>query len=157
MAEIEQSKFEGRAIVDVLGHQRYVGFVTTEAYGQAVLFRVDVPALEARVRESKAGEYVNDRWVPAGTKITEGASQGYSKLIGAGSIYAISPCAKEAAIKVLEATQQRPLLEIKLPEGRALSAGDLDSNDDDLKDDDDDGDIEDTDGLEDRDLDEPRP
>ena len=44
---IETKSFEGWAIVDVLGHQRYVGYVTTEAYGAAVLFRVDVPALEA--------------------------------------------------------------------------------------------------------------
>jgi hypothetical protein len=48
-----QAKFDGWAIVDVLGHQRYVGYVVTEAYGAAVLFRVDVPALELRERTTK--------------------------------------------------------------------------------------------------------
>lgn len=42
MSEQTQAKFEGWAIVDVLGHQRYVGYVTTEAYGQAVLFRIAI-------------------------------------------------------------------------------------------------------------------
>lgn len=33
MTEQQQAKFDGWAIVDVMGHQRYAGYVTTEAYG----------------------------------------------------------------------------------------------------------------------------
>jgi hypothetical protein len=34
MTEQKQAAFDGWAIVDVMGHQRYVGYVTTEAYRQ---------------------------------------------------------------------------------------------------------------------------
>jgi len=118
----EQSVFSGWAIVDVLGHQRYVGYVTTEAFGQAVLFRVDVPALEARERVTKAPGRVAHRYVPAGTTVIEGAVDGYTKLIGSGSIYTMTPCTKEAALAALESNQARPLMSVQLPADRALSA-----------------------------------
>lgn len=119
----QQAKFEGWAIVDVMGHQRYVGFVTTEAYGQAVLFRIDVPALEARERVTKQPEYVEHRYVPAGTTVKEGPVPGYSKLVGSGSIYTITPCTEQAALKAVEAMQPRPLMSVQLPETAALPAG----------------------------------
>ncbi len=120
MSEQQQAKFDGWAIVDVLGHQRYVGYVTTEAYGQAVLFRIDVPALDARERVTKQPGYHGGRYLPAGTTVQEGAVEGYTKLIGAGSIYAISPCTKEAALTAVEDMQSRPLMNIALPPERAL-------------------------------------
>lgn len=157
MNDVQQSRFDGWAIVDVLGHQRYVGYVTTEAYGQAVLFRIDVPALEERERVTKRPGYVGDRYLPAGSTVKEGAVDGYTKLIGAGSIYAITPCTKEAALKAVEDAQPRPLMSVALPPEKALpsttttdrdeeerlnAAGDdrydLEPNDDDDQDDDDD-------------------
>lgn len=136
MSDLQQAKFDGWAIVDVLGHQRYVGYVTTEAYGQAVLFRIDVPALQERERVTKQPEYVGSEYVPAGTTVKEGAVSGYSKLIGAGSIYAITPCTKEAALTAVEEGHRRPLMQITLPEGRALPSGVPDEDDRDEGDDD---------------------
>jgi len=122
--ELRQAHFEGWAIVDVLGHQRYVGYVTTEAYGQAVLFRVDVPALEERERVTKRPGHVGDYgYVPAGATVKEGAVAGYTKLIGSGSIYTLTPCTKEAALEAVEAMQHRSLMLVSLPPERALSAG----------------------------------
>ncbi len=148
-----QAKFDGWAIVDVLGHQRYVGYVTTEAYGQAVLFRVDVPALEARERVTKRPGTVGDRYVPAGTTVIEGAVDGYTKLIGSGSIYTLTPCTKEAALVALEAMQARPLMSASLPPERTIGAGEfqaaLDSIEGDYEgDSDDDDDDDDDDGVE---------
>lgn len=123
MSDIQQAKFDGWAIVDVLGHQRYVGYVTTEAFGQAVLFRIDVPALDERERETKRPGYVGDKYVPAGATVRECAVDGYTKLVGSGSIYTITPCTKEAALKALEETQSRKLMVVSLPpdgETRAL-------------------------------------
>jgi hypothetical protein len=124
MSETQQAKFEGWAIVDVLGHQRYVGYVTTEAYGAAVLFRVDVPALEERERVTKRPGYAGDRYCPAGTTVKEGAVAGYSKLIGSGSIYSISPCTKDAALAAVEELQARPLMSLSMPPESALPAAD---------------------------------
>jgi|GEM_PF-1693826 len=115
MTETKQAVFDGWAIVDVLGHQRYVGYVTTEAYGQAVLFRIDVPALDSRERVTKQPEYAGGRYVPVGTSLFEGAVDGYTKLIGAGSIYAITPCTREAALRAVEELQPRPLMQVTLP------------------------------------------
>lgn len=121
MPDIPQAHFESWAIVDVLGHQRYVGYVTTEAYGQAVLFRVDVPALEPRERVTKRPGYLDGQYLPAGTTVQEGPVAGYTKLIGSGSIYAITPCTKEAALEAVEQAQPRPLMSVALPPDRGLA------------------------------------
>lgn len=114
-----------------MGHQRYVGYVTTEAYGQAVLFRIDVPALDERERVTQRPEYIGgSRYVPAGSTVKEGAVQGYTKLVGSGSIYCITPCTKEAAFKAVEALQARPLMSCDVPPDRALPAGDVEDDND---------------------------
>ena len=120
MPEQQQASFDGWAIVDVMGHQRYVGYVTTEAYGQAVLFRIDVPPLEERERVTKRPGYLDGRYCPVGTTVKEGAVAGYTKLVGSGSIYTISPCTKEAALAAVEDMQARPLMSIALPPESAL-------------------------------------
>lgn len=137
-----QAKFDGWAIVDVLGHQRYVGYVTTEAYGGAVLFRIDVPALEERERTTKRPGYVGDDYVPAGTLVKEGAVAGYTKLVGAGSIYTITPCTKDAALAAVEEIQRRPLMQVTPPplDARALPAAPDDDGDNDPDDEDEDDD-----------------
>jgi hypothetical protein len=151
--ETTQATFDGWAIVDVLGHQRYVGYVTTEAYGQAVLFRIDVPALEERERTTKRPGYVESRYLPAGTVVTEGAVAGYTKLIGAGSIYAITPCTKEAALAAVEDTQARPLMSVQLPPETPMREGIWDPNDaDDLVDCEVDEDVDDDEGEEVKDM-----
>lgn len=135
-SDVQQSKFDGWAIVDVLGHQRYVGYVTTEAFGSAVLFRIDVPSLDERERETKRPGYIDGNgYCPAGTKVKEAAVAGYSKLVGSGSIYTITPCTKEAALEALERVQPRPLMEVTLPVGATANAlpphdADIDVEDD---------------------------
>lgn len=120
MSDQQQARFDGWAVVEVLGHQTYVGYVTTEAYGAAVLFRVDVPALEERERVTTRPEYAGGDYVPPGSTVKEGAVAGYTKLIGAGSIYAITPCTKEAALVAVAKAQPRPLMVVKLAEPRGL-------------------------------------
>lgn len=119
--EPQQAKFEGWAIVEIFGHQRYAGYVTTEAYGQAVLFRVDVPPLEARDRVTKHYEYVYGQSVPPGSTVQEAAVQGYTKLFGAGAIYGLTPCTREAAEQALMAMQSRTLTLVALAPARALT------------------------------------
>lgn len=136
--EQQQARFDGWAIVDILGHQRYVGYVTTEAYGQAVLFRIDVPPLDERERVLARPGYAGGNYVPAGTSVKEGAVQGYTKLVGSGSIYCITPCTKEAALAAVDEMQHRPLLSAALPPDRGLPTSGDDESGDDADDDDDD-------------------
>jgi hypothetical protein len=53
-SDLPQAQFNGWARVEVMGHQTHIGYVRTEAYGAAVLFRVDTPDLPER-------EYVRAR------------------------------------------------------------------------------------------------
>lgn len=134
--EPHEAKFDGWAIVEVFGHQRYAGYVTTEAYGAAVLFRVDVPALEARERVTKAPGYVGGRYVPAGSKVFEGAVPAYSKLYGVSAIFSLSPCTQDFALRTVEEIQPRPLISVDVPPELALPAGNIipDVGDDDYDD-----------------------
>lgn len=103
-----ESNFEGWAVVEVFGHQRYAGFVTTEAFGQAVLFRVDVPPLAERERVTKHYGYDDDgNSVPPGSTVKESAVQGYTKYFGPGAIYAMTPCTQDVAQEAVESMQPR--------------------------------------------------
>lgn len=139
--DAQQSKFEGWAVVEVFGHQRYAGYVTTEAFGQAVLFRVDVPPLEERDRVTKHWEYADSKNVPPGSTVREDAVQGYTKFFGPGAIYAMTPCTQDAAKKAVEAMQSRTVSVVTLAEARGLPPG----ADDRFDDDDDDVEEEDAD------------
>lgn len=129
--EIKQSQFDSWAIVEIMGHQRYAGYVTTQAFGGAVLFRVDVPELAADPeRTLPTGGWVDGNWKPAGTVVAVDAVPGFTKLIGAGSIYAITPCTQEAAIAACQKMIDRPLRLVSVPPSRQVagSPDDLEEN-----------------------------
>jgi len=111
----DQAKFEGWAKVEVMGHQSHIGFVRTEAYGQAVLFRIDTPELPDREYTLTEPEHAGGRWCPAGTKVQRAACPGLTVLVGSGSIYRIVPCSEAAAMKAIEQNGRSPLKVIELP------------------------------------------
>jgi len=123
----QQSQFEGWAILEIFGHQKYAGFVKTEYYGTACMFRCDVPPLEERQQVTRGGCYVETdadsrSWVPPGSIVKKGVTQGYSKLFGVGAIYSMTPCDQDAALKAVEELQPRSLMLVSLPKGKALGA-----------------------------------
>ena len=112
-----QAKFEGWAVVEQMGHNRYAGLVTTEYFGDAALFRIDVPQLEERERITKRPDYGPDgAYLPAGSKVTEARVQGYTKYIGPKSLFALTPCTQEAALAAVEEIQPRRVMAVTLPE-----------------------------------------
>ena len=113
--EQQQAQFNGWARVEVMGHQTHIGYVKTEAYGQAVMFRIDTPELPEREYTLTEPEYVAGSWTPAGAKVQRSASPGCSVLVGAGSIYRILPCDEAAALKAIETSQRSELKLISLP------------------------------------------
>ncbi len=136
MEETKQAAFEGWAVLEIFGHQRYAGYVTTEAFGQSVLFRVDVPPLPERERLTKYYERADGQDVPPGSKVKETAVQGYTKFFGPGAIYAMTPCSQEAATKAVEKLQPRTLSIIELAPERAqlVAANVIDEEHDDEED-----------------------
>ncbi len=75
--------FDCWAIVEVMGHNRYAGRVTEQAIGGCAFVRVDVPAIDDRLP--------------------------FTKLLGQGSIFAITPCSEEIARVAATQCYGRPI------------------------------------------------
>ena len=103
--------FDAWAIVEAMGFKKYAGHVTTQELAGASFIRVDVP-------ECRTGEVT----VPA-----------YSKLIGAGSIYMITPTDEATARKAAAvlARSDDPLPVYIPPEQKRIPAGVTADDDDD--------------------------
>jgi hypothetical protein len=111
-----QKTFEGWAVVELFGHAKEVGFVLTEAYGTAVLFRVDTPELPDREYVLERPEYDEQgKYLPIGSKVRRPAVPARSRLIGPGAIYSILPCTEAAAHQAIEHLIRRPLILLELP------------------------------------------
>jgi hypothetical protein len=122
MMENTQAKFEGWAVVELFGHQRETGFVSTEYFGQAAMFRIDVPELPEREYELERPEYIGVQLAPKGTKVRRDAVPGRTRLVNPSALYALNPCSEEAARKAVESLVRRELSIISLPEGKQLTA-----------------------------------
>jgi len=111
-----QAEFRGWARVEVMGHQSHIGYVTTEAYGQAVLFRIDRPEVP-EVEEALAhSEWVGEQRCPAGTIVKRGKIEAATVLVGSGSIYRMIPCTEEVAMRAIRESERRPLILVRLPD-----------------------------------------
>ena len=142
--ELKQGNFTGWCIVEMMGHRREIGYVTTEAFGPAVLFRVDTPELPEREYVLTAPEYTSNGngerlWTPVGSKVKRPAIPARTCLVGPASLYAMNPCTEEAARMAIEKSVTRPLILIEIAAGKALPEPEeyIDAEDDDDEDDDD--------------------
>lgn len=109
-----------------MGHRKEIGYVTTQAFGQAVLFRVDTPELPEREFILMAPEYAEEspglrQWCPAGTKVKRAATAARSCLVAPGSLYAINPCSEAVARAAIERNVARPPMILELPARAALA------------------------------------
>lgn len=77
-----QDKFETWAIVEVMGHNTYAGFVTAENIAGAQMLRVDVPAIDG---------------IPA-----------FTKYVSPQALYGVTPCSEETAIARARASRSKP-------------------------------------------------
>ena len=90
------------AIVEVMGHKKFAGFVSEQTIGGAALIRVDVPET---------------------TQPNEILTKAYSKLIGVGSIYCITPCTEEVARACAQALERwNDPIPVDLPKPRLIPA-----------------------------------
>lgn len=133
-AEVTQANFEGWAIVEMMGHRKEIGYVTTQAFGPAVLFRVDTPELPEREFVLTAPEYAQierdlRQWCPAGTKVKRASSPARSCLVAPASLYAMNPCSEAAARTAIERNVERPLIVLELPPKALLAEPDQDEDD----------------------------
>ena len=113
------------ARVEVMGHQSHVGFVETQAFGGAVLFRIDRPEIPESEETLTQTEWAGDVRAGAGSIVKRAAIPAATVLVGAGSIYRIIPCTEEAALAAIRQSESRPLFLVKLAEAPQLPSGDV--------------------------------
>jgi len=114
MTDTPTNKFEGWAVVELFGHVREAGYVTTEYFGSGALFRVDVPELPAREVLLRRPEWIEGEHCGAGTKVARTAVSGRTRYIGPSAIYALNPCSQDAAFAALESMTQRETKVVEL-------------------------------------------
>ena len=78
----EQAEFKTWAIIEVMGHNEYAGFVSSENIAGAAMLRVDVP---------ETSKYA-----------------AFTKYLSTSAIYGISPCSEETARARAESQQATP-------------------------------------------------
>lgn len=127
---MDQNEFKGWAKVEVMGHQSHVGFVTTETYGQAVLFRIDQPFVPAIEETLERADWVGHIFAGVGSVVQRPAIEPVSVLVGSGSIYRIIPCDEATAMSAIRSAQRRPLSMVSLVPGNVIAAPDEDNEDD---------------------------
>jgi hypothetical protein len=104
------------ARVEVVGRRTYHGKVRVEFLGGSAFFRVDVPALPERVERRRCWALADD--APAGSSqqvglydLTMPTRPAHQYLIGAGSIYMLTPMPESTVLQILarEAEVDQPL------------------------------------------------
>lgn len=137
--ETPQNHLETWAVVELMGHQREVGFVTTNYFGAACMFKVDVPELPERERTLKSPQFVCGKHVPAGTTISESVRPGRTRFLGVPAIYALNPCDRETAMQMLEENGSREIKIVSLAGAKQLPLSTSDEEDHDEDEEDEDG------------------
>lgn len=84
---------DSHAVVEVMGHQTFAGKISQHVLGGTAFIRVDVPEIAEEVRRETD-------WRGDTRESTIPAVPGFTKLIGASSIYAITPCSEDVAKQV---------------------------------------------------------
>lgn len=131
MDEMNQAKFEGWARVEVMGHQTHIGHVTTQAFGQAVMFRIDHPEIKGTEETLTRAEWIGEVYAQPGSVVKREDIPALTVLVGAGSIYRIVPCDEATALKAIRSSQHRPLMPVRLVESKQLPPVERDDEDDD--------------------------
>lgn len=78
------------AVVEIMGHKRYAGFVSEHVIGGASFVRVDVPACDDKAA--------------------------FSKMFGASSIYCITPVTEDVARGVAGQIREEPITPWDIPQ-----------------------------------------
>lgn len=126
----ENAKFSGWAIVEIMGHSKEIGFVTTEYFGGPALFRIDQPSLPPRTHELTRAQWVNDKLCDVGSRVERGELPGKTTYVGPSAIFRLTPCTEETARRGVEELIPVPMKILHLVERKSISAGPSQAYDD---------------------------
>ncbi len=116
-----QASFSDWALVELMGHQREAGFVTTQYFGDKAMFQIDVPEIAEREETiNKPTWGPEDKLLPVGSVISREGIKGRTRLVNPSAVYAINPATEEAVRAAVGATERREMKVISIPSGFAL-------------------------------------
>lgn len=79
----ENNEYAGWSIVEIMGHQKFAGYVTTQAIGGSSMIRIDVPEVIGHAA--------------------------FTKMFGTGSIYCLTPVSEEVARAMAGSLRKSPV------------------------------------------------
>lgn len=94
MEEQQQTTFTGFALVEIMGHRKAVGMVTTEYIGTAAMLKIVTPEVPATEYTLDKDAWVDGDYLYKGSRIEASRPRG-EIWVGSGSIYALTPIAEE--------------------------------------------------------------
>lgn len=116
--EQPSASFQGWALVELMGHQREAGYVTTQYFGDKAMFQIDVPERPAQQETLTAPKWgPDDTLLPAGSVVEKPAVDGRTRLVNPSAVYAINPATEEAVLAALTASEPRRIKVISVPAG----------------------------------------
>lgn len=115
MEELTQTKFTGWALVEIMGHRRAAGMVTTEYIGTAAFLRIVTPEVPPTQYTVDSDRWIDGCRVYAGS-VMEASRERSEILVGSGSVYAITPTTEADILrhapvshKVIQAAERKLL------------------------------------------------
>lgn len=125
--EQQLATFEGYAIVEIMGHQRVAGYVTTQYFGGTAVFRVVQQEQPPQEIVLESDEWIDGKFVYAGSKIRISRPRAET-FVAAASLYRMTPCSEEQAnelqpkvVEVVERAERKALAPV-------VDANDLDDD-----------------------------
>lgn len=110
MTDENAKGFEGWAVCELFGHKRMAGYIGSQEVGGGTLLRLDVPATDPTEREL-AAHVASPHYYGEPHPTTA-----YTKLLGLGAIYGITPCTEEVARRAArEIERSNDPLPVQLP------------------------------------------
>jgi len=107
---MEQSEIQGLpemwAVIELFGHQRAAGKLSTQNIGAVALIRLDVPEVTRKERSYDWGtraEVTHEVTTPA-----------HTRFFGVGAIYSINPCSEETARAELARIGNPPIVQMEV-------------------------------------------
>jgi hypothetical protein len=116
----EQASFEGWAVVEIMGHNKEIGFVRTEYFGGPALFRVDQPGFPEREYVLERPQWIGDTHAPIGTKVQREALPGKTTYVGPSAVFRLTPCDEDTARRAIERMMPSPIKILHIPENAKL-------------------------------------
>lgn len=125
----DESEFSGWAVLEIFGHSKEIGYVSTKYFGGPALFRVDQPPLPERKYVLTSAQWIGEKLAGVGTEVLREAVPGKTAFVGPSAIFRMTPCSEETAIRAVEELIPAPIKILHLVERKQIPAAEADYSD----------------------------